>query len=125
MRLHENEENVGRQRFIEIGFNDFHTVINCAVVATLIEDAVIFYDDPIDTGKPAAIGSQKVSECNSPKGHHVTNGFIVKQDIDWVIDFHNCKDESWREMVAERITEIGNLFIEWCEKENDMVIIIT
>lgn len=122
MRLNENEGNIGRKRYIEVGFNEFYKVLECAVRATLTEDAVIFYDDPIDNNKFAGFGSQKVSLMNTAKGYNVTNGFIVKQDIDWVIDFHTRED--WRDMIIDKEMEIGTAFIEWCDKENDMIIVV-
>jgi len=121
MRLNENDENIDRKRFIEIGFNDFYHVVDCAVRAHQSEDAVIWYDDPIDNNKPAGIGSQPASECKA------TNGFVVKANPDWAMDLAVCAKSGgkWQEMIGTKVYEVGMAFIEWCEKENNMVIIVT
>jgi len=114
-------KNEGKLRYIEIGFDDFYNVVDCAVRIHQHDDAVIWYDDPSDNDKPAGIGSLPASEYTS------TNGFVVKQDADWAIDLFQCEKRGgkWQDMIGTKVYEVGLSFIEWCRKENNMVIVVT
>jgi hypothetical protein len=106
-------------RFIEIAFKDFYDVVDTAVHAHQSEDVVIWFDDPISNGLPAAIGTNLASESKA------VNGFLVKANPDWAIDLHQNKGNKWKKMIGEKVFEIGKAFTEWCLKENQMIIIIS
>jgi len=108
------------RRFIEICHKDFFGLMDSAVRTHMGEDAVIWFEDPIGEDMLPTLG---VKPRDDNKG---MNDFIVKQNADWGIDLYlTVENDAWQKMIIDKIYETGVSFIEWCERERDMLIIVT